>query len=213
MIAAVCVIGGLAEALAWMIVARRGARVWSSLALVLAGAGAAALATGRVAVSPRVDPAVAVGIGAATGAGLFGATRLFVAAVAPRWSTFRRHVAAIYGQQDGWPVGATLLAALVVEVGEELFWRGLVQGRLTGSEGRLAGASLAWLAYVGANVPSINLPILAGAVVGGAVWGGLALWTGGVLAGVVCHTVWTELMIALPPAPAREGQHPRASST
>ena len=62
---------------------------------------------------------------------------------------------------------------------------------------------LAWLAYLAANVPSANLAIIAGAVVGGAVWGALAFWTGGVVACLACHAVWTELMIAMPPASAR----------
>jgi membrane protease YdiL (CAAX protease family) len=211
MILALSLIGGLAEAAAWSLVTRRRVAVWRSLAVVLAAMGAAALATGRVALSPRVAPAVAVGVGLGAGAALFAATRLFVAVVAPLWPAFRRHVAAIYGQQGTWSVGATLVAALVVEVGEELFWRGLIQGRLAGSHGRLAGATLAWLAYVGANVPSLNLPIVAGAVVGGAVWGVLALWTGGVLACIACHAVWTELMIAFPPARAREGRGRRSA--
>jgi membrane protease YdiL (CAAX protease family) len=185
-----------------VLVAARRVRVWGSLAVVLTAAGAAALATGRVDLSPRVQPVLAVGAGGAAGVAVFGATRAFVALVAPRWPTFRRHVAAIYGEQGGWSVGRTLLAALLVEVGEELFWRGLVQGRLSASLGRLAGAALAWAAYLGANLTSSNLPIVAGAVVGGAVWGLLALWTGGVLACVVCHAVWTELMIAFPPPAA-----------
>jgi membrane protease YdiL (CAAX protease family) len=127
------------------------------------------------------------------------------------WPAFRRHVTAIYGQGGGWSVGATLVAALVVEVGEELFWRGLVRGRLAGSQGRVPGALLTWAAYMAANVPSLNLPIVAGAIVGGAVWGALALWTGGVLGCIVCHAVWTELMIALPPAAARRGSAHRAT--
>ena len=46
--------------------------------------------------------------------------------------------------------------------------------------------------------------IIAGAVVGGVVWAGLTAWTGGVLACVLCHAVWIELMIALPPPGSRD---------
>jgi len=203
-IVAIAIIGGLAEATAWALVALRRARVWSSLALVLAAAGVAALATGRIALSPRVDATLSVAVGLATGAALFVATRVFVAVVLRLWPPFLRHVRAIYGQQGSWSLGAVLLAALAVEVGEELFWRGLVQGRLSASGGRVSGAVIGWLIYVGANVPSLNLPIIAGAVVGGAVWGALAFWTGGVLACLLCHAVWTELMIAFPPAGTRD---------
>jgi len=203
MIVALAVIGGLAEAGAWAFVSIRHARVWSSLALVLAVAGVTALATGRVSLSPRVPVALAVVVGAGSGIALYGGTRAFVAVASRAWPAFRWHVRAIYGQQGGWSVGASLLAALVVEVGEELFWRGLVQSRLAVSTGRLPGALLAWLAYLAANVPSANLAIIAGAVVGGAVWGALAFWTGGGVACLACHAVWTELMIAMPPASAR----------
>ena len=212
MIVALAVIGGIAEAAAWALVSVKRVRVWGSLAVALFGAGLAALVTGRVPLSPRVSPAVAVAVGTATGLALFAATRAFVAVLAPMWPRFRRHVVAIYGQQGGWSVGAALFAALVVEVGEELFWRGLVQGRLAYSAGRGAGALLAWAAYVGANLPSANLPIVAGAVVGGAVWAALVYWTGGVLAAVLCHGVWTELMIAFPPAAVRRSRRPVPSS-
>jgi membrane protease YdiL (CAAX protease family) len=203
-IAAIAIIGAVAEAVAWTLVARRKVKVWSSLAVVLGAAGAAALATGRVALSPRVDVPLAAAVGLTTGAALFVATRAFVAVVLRVWPPFLRHVRAIYGEQGGWSTGAVLLAALAVVVGEELFWRGLLQGRLSASGGRLSGAVLAWLAYVGANLPSANLPIIAGAVVGGAVWTALVFWSGGVLACLLCHTVWTELMIAFPPAGSRD---------
>ena len=54
------------------------------------------------------------------------------------------------------------------------------------------------IAFVLANLPSANLAIAAGAVVGGAVWVALAWWTGGVLASLACHIVWTGMMIAFP---------------
>ena len=45
---------------------------------------------------------------------------------------------------------------------------------------------------------------MAGAVVAGAVWGGLAVWTHGVLASLVSHVVWTALMVAIPPGGMQE---------
>jgi membrane protease YdiL (CAAX protease family) len=58
---------------------------------------------------------------------------------------------------------------------------------------------VSWALYVGANAVSASLPITAAAVVGGAVWTVLAGWTGGVLASVLCHVVWTALMLVVPP--------------
>jgi membrane protease YdiL (CAAX protease family) len=212
MIIALAVVGGLVEAAVWALISVKHVRVWGSLAVALLAAGIAALSTGRVSLSPRVSPALAATVGVGAGVSLFAATRAFVAVVSGLWPRFRRDVQIIYGQQGGWPVGATLLAALVVEVGEELFWRGLVQGRLAASSGRATGAVLAWVAYVTANVPSANLPIIFGAVVGGALWAALAFWTGGVLACVTCHAAWTELMIAFPPAEARRDRRPAATA-
>jgi len=124
----------------------------------------------------------------------------------PRWPAFRRHAGEIYGQRGSMSLPTTLGLALLVVGGEELFWRGLVQPAIAGPTARLAGAALGWLAYVAANAPSENLPILAGAVVGGAAWAGLGLWTGGTVAPLLCHGTWTGLMIALPP----EGTTPPA---
>jgi membrane protease YdiL (CAAX protease family) len=67
----------------------------------------------------------------------------------------------------------------------------------------MLGAVVAWLGYVAMNAASGSLPFIAGAVVGGAVWGGLAWWTGGIAAGLASHGVWTALMLARPPASGR----------
>jgi len=133
------------------------------------------------------------------GVGLYLATRLFVAAVRP-WRTFQRHSVQTYARQAGLPLAAAIvLAAAVMAPGEELFWRGLFQAKLSVVlDGRTAGAGVTWLAFAVANLPSRNLAIVAGAVVGGAVWSTLAWWTGGVLASMVCHSVWTALMLGFP---------------
>jgi membrane protease YdiL (CAAX protease family) len=161
--------------------------------------GLAALATGRDALSPRVSLGVAVTGGLVAGVVLWGATVGFVLVVR-RWPVFDRHVAAIYDQQQGLPLWlALVLAAGVTAPSEELFWRGLAQGYLAGSLGWLWAAVVVWAAYVAANAASRSLPIIAGAVVAGAVWGALALWTHGVIASLLCHVVWTGLMLAAPP--------------
>ena len=87
---------------------------------------------------------------------------------------------------------------------EELFWRGLFQGRLAQATTAAAAAAIAWLGYIVANVASHSLPIVAGAIVGGAVWGVLAWWSGGVLASLASHILWTGLMLLLPPGAGRK---------
>jgi membrane protease YdiL (CAAX protease family) len=200
---AIALSGVLAAALGWRFVATGRLDVFTAMGVVMGTLGLAALLTGIPALSPRVDPRVAAGVGAGSGLALFVATRAFVRLVGP-WRSFRRHVARIYAQGAGRSVvGELLVAAGLVVAGEELFWRGLVQPRLAGLEalGRAAAAAVAWLLYVGVNAASGSLVIAAAGIVGGAVWGALAWWTGGVLASMLCHSVWTASMIVFPPPP------------
>jgi membrane protease YdiL (CAAX protease family) len=173
--------------------------VWVAMGLASGGGGLAAVATGKIQLSTRLAWPLAVVLGLGVGVVLYVATFAFVGIV-ERWRAFDRHVSEIYDQRRGLSRGvALILASLVTAPGEELLWRGLLQWRLGESAGRPLAALLAWGAYVAANSVSRSLPILAGAVVSGAVWGGLALWTHGVLASILCHSVWTGLMLCLPP--------------
>lgn len=203
MILALLVAGAVAWAVAWRLVAAGRLSVWTSVVPVAGVAGVAALATGRLSPWPRVPAGAAVAAGVGSGVALYLGTAGFVLAVR-RWPAFDRHVAEIYDQRPGLPLAvALLLASGVSAPGEELFWRGLLEGRLATAVGWPAAAAAAWGAYVLVNAAGGSLPILAGAVVGGAAWGALALWTHGVGAGLLSHLVWTTLMLALPPGGAR----------
>jgi hypothetical protein len=215
MIFALMAVGAAGVVLVWRLVAAGRVTIWAGQAMFFAAAGTAALVTGRVNLSPRVWWTWALLVGSGTGLVLYVATLAFVA-VARRWPPFERHVDQIYDQRKGLSLpAALLLAAAVVAPGEELFWRGLFQGRLAGASGWLVAALVTWAVYVLANAASGSLPIVAAAVVSGGVWGALALWTHGVLASIACHSVWTALMVAAPPAapvrradPAREWDEP-----
>jgi hypothetical protein len=173
------------------------------MGVVTGGAGMASLATGRLSLSPNVAWGWSAMAGAGVGILLYAATVAFVLLVR-RWGSFDRHVEEIYDQRKGLPMSlALVLAALVVAPGEELFWRGLFQSRVAATTGWPAAAVLTWLVYVTANAASRSLPILFGALVSGAVWGALALWTHGVLASLLCHAVWTSLMLVFPPGGAK----------
>jgi membrane protease YdiL (CAAX protease family) len=200
---AVMILGAAVIVLAWQAVVRRGVSIWVAMSGSGGLAGALALATGEVPLSPRVTWQTAALGGLGAGVAMYLATAAFVAVVS-RWPVFDRHVAQIYAQRRGLTLGPTLLLASGVNApGEELFWRGLFESRLARSFGWPAAAALTWGAYLAVNLASQNLPIVAGAIVAGALWSGLALWTHGVVASLVCHSVWTGLMLALPPGPAR----------
>jgi membrane protease YdiL (CAAX protease family) len=156
------------------------------------------MATGRV----GAVPAVLVGVG--SGVALYVGTLAFVG-IAARWDTFRAQVAEQYGGVTRARLPLVLALALLLAVpGEELFWRGLAQPRLQSSLPVLSGPALAWVGYIAVNALSGSLAFVAGAAVGGALWGALALWTDGVLASLLCHGAWTTLMLIRPPATARE---------
>ncbi len=193
------VAGFAAQAMAWWFVSSRRRDVWRVMTPVLAAMGLAALLVHPPAWTPRVDALAAAGVGIAAGLALYAGTRVFVAVIRP-WETFRRHSIAMYAQQEGVPLAAALALSLVLSVpGEELFWRGLFQPELADAfDASALGALIAWTAYVAANLPSRNLAIVAGAVVGGAAWSGLGWWSGGPLAPLVSHLTWTALMISFP---------------
>lgn len=184
---------------AWYLIRARSFSVWPAMGITFAAMGALSLASDRVRWAEEVGlgPAIAVGLG--SGVALYALTVAFFR-VARRWDLLRHHTTSLYEHRAGAsPVGALAVGALVVSSGEELFWRGLVHDLAIASVGSLQGAVMAWGLYVAANIGSGSLPIVLGAVVGGAAWGTLAWWSGGVAASVACHALWTGLMIARPP--------------
>jgi membrane protease YdiL (CAAX protease family) len=200
--------GALALAAGWLLVVSGRVSIWPAMSTVSGGAGLLALATRRVPLSPNVSWPAAGAAGLAAGVALYLATVAFVQVVR-RWPVFDRHVAEIYDQRKGLALApALVLAAGIIALGEELFWRGLFQSRLAASAGWRSATAATWGLYVAANMASRNLPIIAGAVVGGAVWSALALWTHGVVASVACHSAWTALMLSFPPGGPRRVREP-----
>jgi len=196
---AVMVLGLMAEAGAWWLVAVRSRNIWTTVIPVIATMGVAAIAVDVPPLALGASRGTAAAAGLATGAALYLATRAFVFVVRP-WTVFREQAMRVYRRRGALPLAfALLLSAGVAAVGEELFWRGLFQEQtVRGLHSPAVSALVTWGAFVVANLPSANLAVLAGAVVGGAAWGLLALWTKGVLASVLCHGVWTGLMLAFP---------------
>jgi membrane protease YdiL (CAAX protease family) len=198
MVFTVAVAGLLAEMGAWWLVAR-GRNIWRTMPPVLGLMGLAALLIGPPAWSPDVSAGASIVLGVTAGVALYVATREAIIVIG-RWEPFRRQSLEMYRKQGGLSLAAALALSIAISVpGEELFWRGLVQGELTAAlDGSGAAPVIAWAAFVLANLPSGNLAIAAGAVVGGGAWVALAWWSGGVLAPLACHVVWTGLMIGVP---------------
>lgn len=191
--------GIAASAGAWFLVRARLASIWTVMGITFGILAVLSLASGWVRWAVRVDLTAAIAVGLGSGVALYLLTAVFLR-VARDWSRLRSQTAALYLNREGISLVETLgVGAVVVSPGEELFWRGLVQHLAVAVAGALPGAAVAWALYVAANVASASLPVLLGAVVGGAAWGALSWWSGGVAASVACHVSWTALMIARPP--------------
>jgi membrane protease YdiL (CAAX protease family) len=194
----VVVIGVVAEATAWWFVASRNGDVWRVVTPVLVAMGVVAFVFGPPAWSPEVESALSIAIGLGAGVALYAATRVFVVVARP-WRAFQRHSAKLYLQRGELSLAAALLLSAGVTVtAEEVFWRGLAQPELARTFDETTAALLVWLAFLAANLPSRNLAIVASAVVGGAVWSALGWWSGGALAPLACHVLWTALMLSFP---------------
>ncbi len=194
--------GAVSVVLAWRFVSGGGS-LWWSTAIVNGTLGMLGLVLGSFEASPGLHPFIAGMLGIGLGCAMWAATRAFVW-MAGRWPPFARHTKDLYDQRAGLSLAAAVtIAAVVVAPGEELFWRGLFQSELAQETTRTSAALLTWAAYALANAASFRLPIIAGGIVGGAVWGALAWCTEGVMASIACHVVWTGMMLVAPPRQAR----------
>lgn len=195
---AFAVAGAVAIGAAWWWVAagRSGALRVLPVVLGVLGIGSIAIIGSDL----SLGSAASLAAGAASGLALYGATLVFVG-LASRWEPFRRDVAESYAEADAQPLVPRLVLALAISVpGEELFFRGLIQLLLLASIAPGAAAAVTAAVEVATNLPSRRLSIVAAAIVGGALWSGLAWWSGGILSPMASHLVWTGLMLVRPPA-------------
>jgi membrane protease YdiL (CAAX protease family) len=200
---AVVLVGILGQVVVWRLVVRGRLPFWPGTATTFAVLGVASLLAADLRCCREMEVAAASALGAASGLVFFVATRAVVE-VASRHPSIERTVADVYRRSREVSFAATLVLTLAIAVpGEELFWRGLVLPELQDATSSTTGALLTWAAAVGVNAAWASAPLLAGAVVGGALWTGLAAWTGGVLAPLASHLVWTGLMLAWPPVSDR----------
>lgn len=195
------VVGVAVQAIAWRLVALRRAPFWPVVTATWTIVGAAALLTGDARWCDRAPLEVVV-VGALSGIVLYAATRIVVT-FASRWRVIADAVDTTYARSVQLaPPLVWLLTLGIVVPGEELFWRGVATPLFVGLTAPVVGAILVWLASAGVAAAWSSLPFLAAAVVGGALWTALAVWSGGVLAPLTSHLVWTACMIAWRPPTA-----------
>jgi CAAX protease family protein len=92
-----------------------------------------------------------------------------------------------------------LLLFFITGPGEEIFWRGFLQGRLMARRGRFSGYVITTLLYAGVHVFSWNLVLILAALVAGSFWGLLYLWKRDLLIQIVSHSFWSAVIFAVAP--------------
>jgi len=92
-----------------------------------------------------------------------------------------------------------LLLLLITGPGEEIFWRGFLQSRMMDRFGTTPGYVVATLVYAGVHVFSGNPVLILAALVAGAFWGALYLWTRNVALLIVSHSLWSAFIFAVFP--------------
>ncbi|HOT46092.1 MAG TPA: type II CAAX endopeptidase family protein [Spirochaetota bacterium] len=102
-----------------------------------------------------------------------------------------RNIDAVYGFRGGASsLRITVLMAIVIGPGEELFWRAFLQRRLSQHLGRWMGSAAATALYTAVHLASGNLMLVLAAMVCGIFWGLLYFRFKSPLINMVSHTVW-----------------------
>ena len=84
----------------------------------------------------------------------------------------RPQVDMIYGMKEGEnPLVLTLLMLLIIGPAEEIFWRGLIQNRLSARWNPNIGFFLTTLVYGLVHLPKFNFMLIMAAMVAGFIWG------------------------------------------
>ena len=139
-------------------------------------------------------PRIELAIGTAIGTAMFG---VFVAA-----DEIGRHISFIAGpivnllaKADAGPVVAVLALALVNGVAEEMFFRGSLPDAIGGRTPLV----ISTVVYVAATAAAGNTALTLAAIVMGAVFALVRSRTGGLIAPITTHLVWSTLVVlALP---------------
>jgi membrane protease YdiL (CAAX protease family) len=110
------------------------------------------------------------------------------------------NISAIYSfKGQAAPLRIFLLMLLVIGPGEELFWRGFLQGRLEDTLGRRSGWLAATVIYTAIHVATGNPILVLAAGVCGAFWGWLYLRYRSMFLNAVSHTIWDIVIFILFP--------------
>jgi membrane protease YdiL (CAAX protease family) len=145
---------------------------------------------------PRLRDAL---LGILAGAIMVGGTRFLFAWIAPRAPSLFSDTKALYAsfRTLPWAVSAALLVPVVL--GEELAWRGAVQGALESRLGVKGAAVGAVLLYTAVHVLEGSTVMVLAALGCGIIWSCLRAYTGSLTASVLSHLLWDLVVLGMKP--------------
>lgn len=112
---------------------------------------------------------------------------------------FSEGVGQVYGLRTISSYLITLALVFPIGPGEEIYWRGLIQRRLSERLGPWAGLLVATCAYALVHLPTLNLPLIMTAFIGGLVWGYIYKRAGSLLPVLVSHVLFDLLIFVIAP--------------
>ncbi len=148
--------------------------------------------------SPRL-----VLLGATAGGLMAAATHLLYPPLARLLPFVATDAAQLYAAFRAPSLLVASLALLPVILGEELVWRGVVQGSLVRRLGAVKGVTLAAVVYALVHVP-LGSPVLVAAAFGcGLAWGALRVRTASLVPTLLSHLLWNGLVLVWLPLDTR----------
>jgi membrane protease YdiL (CAAX protease family) len=97
------------------------------------------------------------------------------------------------------PSSIIALLLLFTSVGEEVYWRGLIQSEFSLRFGTLKALLSAAVLYAMAHVWTLNLPLILIALLAGLIWGTLYFKFKSLQPAILSHIVWTEMVFVFFP--------------
>jgi membrane protease YdiL (CAAX protease family) len=172
------------------------AGMWGGLGVTAVLLGAVVVvrdpAVARGWLTPGVGPAL---LGVAAGVATAAAAHFLYPIAAGTLAWIARDTAALYAAFAAVPAVAAAPALLVIVLGEELVWRGLVLDVL-GQRLRPVGTVLAGAALYAVGLAPTGSPVLVtAAFCCGLCWCALRAVTGGLVAPVLAHLVWDAVVL------------------
>lgn len=141
-----------------------------------------------------------------TGIGLLSAAVLYLLFfignfLSRKWFNFADlGIAGVYSfKGDAAGIRIALMMLIVIGPGEELFWRGYLQRKLSLKTGKWVGLTIALLLYTGVHIFTGNIMLILAAFICGLFWGWIYLKYNSMVINVISHTIWDIVVFLLIP--------------